>query len=106
MKSMKKLFLLLLFLGLPLISSAQQEFEYVPLFRHFNGQDHFYTSSAHESEEVQKFSYKYESIAAHLYNSKKPNSIDLYRMFSKTARDHFYTANFNEMEAAKRLGYQ
>ena len=69
---------------------------YVPLYRYWNGKDHFYTTNAHEiGTDVYgvkgKYGYTCEGIAGYVPSKGTP----LYRYWNGT--DHFYTTNAQEI---------
>ncbi len=71
-----------------------------PLYRYWNGKDHFYTTNGKEIGTtkigvVGKFGYKSEGIAGYCYNTWIPTTLPLYRYWN--GADHFYTINKAEI---------
>ena len=74
----------------------------VPLYRYYNGKEHFYTTNSHEIGTITpgvvgKHGYRFEGIAGYCYPSQ-PNiqNIPLYRGYIGGG-DHFYTTDLNEI---------
>ena len=63
----------------------------VPLFRLWNGRDHFYTVSQSEASGC---GYTLEAICGYVYPGPVPGSVPLMRHYNN--RDHFYTTNSGE----------
>lgn len=78
---------------------------YAPLYRAWNGSDHFYTSSKNEYDSLPK-TYKQEGIACYIATSQLSGHVPFYRLYSGTADDHFYCISTIEKDnAVKYLGY-
>ena len=81
----------------------------VPLYRYWNGREHFYTTNHHEIGTTVpgvtgKHGYKSEGIAGYCFPHQKCGRHDarkpLYRAYNHKSRDHFYTTNVHEMARA------
>ena len=86
--------------GVQCIVCTRPEKGTVPLYRYWNGKDHFYTTNCHEIGVISagvtgKFGYTFESIAAYCYIDKKENTVPLYRYWNGV--DHFYTTDPEEI---------
>ncbi len=74
----------------------------VPIYRFWSkkNQGHFYTASEEEKNLViNKYSddvWHYEGIAYYAYPTPQPNSMPVYRFWSKKNQHHFYTASETE----------
>ncbi len=74
----------------------------VPVYRFWSkkNQGHFYTASEEEKNLViNKYSddvWHYEGIAYYAYPTPQPNSMPVYRFWSKKNQHHFYTASETE----------
>ena len=82
--------------GVQCIVCTRPEKGTLPLYRYWNGKDHFYTTSADEIGVISagvtgKHGYTFESIAAYCYGEKKENNVPLYRYWNGV--EHFYTTN-------------
>jgi hypothetical protein len=62
----------------------------VPLYRYWNGRDHFYTTNSREQG-----SYTYEGVTGYCYPSHVAGTVPLYRYYQPAVVDHFYTRNTN-----------
>ena len=72
----------------------------VPLYRYWNGQEHFYTTNSNEigvttPGHVGHHGYRSEGIAGYCFPHKYPNTVPLYRYWNGI--DHFYTTNWHEI---------
>lgn len=77
----------------------------VPLYRYFNGRDHFYTTNANEIAtttpgEVGNHGYTSEGIAGYCFPHARQGTVPLYRYYSGSGVDHFYTTNIAEIGTA------
>ncbi len=74
----------------------------VPVYRFWSkkNQGHFYTASEEEKNLVinkyDDYVWKYEGVAYYAYPTPQPNSIPIYRFWSKKNQHHFYTASEEE----------
>lgn len=68
----------------------------VPLYRYYNGTDHFYTTNWNELGSG-KNGYAFEGIACHVWDSNTTGGYQLpfFRFYNGT--DHIYTTNWNEL---------
>ena len=72
----------------------------VPLYRYWNGKEHFYTTSESEIGTTEKgktgkYGYKCEGIAGYVSSVPSSGYKPVYRYWNGS--DHFYTANINEI---------
>ncbi|MFW9789300.1 MAG: DUF6345 domain-containing protein [Candidatus Thorarchaeota archaeon] len=72
---------------------------HVPLYRAWNGSDHFYTTSVTEYNGLPS-SYSREGIAGYIANSALPGHVPLYRLYGPHIDDHMYTASKSEHDNA------
>lgn len=77
----------------------------VPLYRYFNGQDHFYTTNSNEigtttPGQVGRYGYKSEGIAGYCFPHVRQGTVPLYRYYKGSGVDHFYTTNIAEIGTA------
>ena len=72
---------------------------HVPLYRSFNGADHFYTTNQNEYDNLPE-KYHREGIACCVASSQLPGHVALYRLYRKRGDDHFYTTDENEKNTA------
>eukprot|EP01084_Bolivina_argentea_P257208 433277_1 len=80
--------------------SAVKQANLIPLYRYFNGKEHFYTTNAHEigtdvTGVTGKHGYKSEGIAGYVSSLQGVNMIPFYRYFN--GKEHFYTSNTQEI---------
>jgi len=71
----------------------------VPLYRYWNGQDHFYTTNADEigtsnPGTVGRYGYKSEGIAGYCFPEATTGTTPLYRYYK---REHFYATDSSEI---------
>ncbi|KPK89479.1 MAG: hypothetical protein AMJ94_12040 [Deltaproteobacteria bacterium SM23_61] len=77
-----------------------------PLYRSWNGSDHFYTSSKAEYDGLPN-KYKREGIACYVATTKIPGHTELYRLYKGKIDDHFYTTSSSEKnKAVSSYGYK
>lgn len=74
----------------------------VPLYRYFNGREHFYTTNANEigtttAGVLGKHGYRSEGVAGYCYPTQAHYTIPLYRYWNPSIGDHFYTTNCLEI---------
>lgn len=72
---------------------------YVPLYRAWNGRDHFYTSSKSEYDGLPQ-GYHREGIACYVALRPGPLLVALYRLYKGGADDHFYCISKTERDKA------
>lgn len=72
----------------------------LPLFRLYNGRDHFYTTSI---EERDNSGYGYEKISCRVYPNRHLGAVPLFRLWN--GHDHFYTTSTVERDIAISRGY-
>ena len=85
----------------------------IPLYRYWNGLDHFYTTKSDDIGTTVvgvtgKHNYKSEGIAGYCFPNKRRRrdaSTPLLRA-SRPSGDHFYTADIDEMVSAVLNGYK
>jgi len=67
----------------------------IPLYRMWNGKDHFYTANLSEIESVAKNipSYRLETHPGFVFPTQIEGTIALYRLFHPWGGDHFYTCD-------------
>lgn len=66
--------------------------QHVPLFRAFNGKDHFYTANKSEYDGLPA-KYQREGIACYVAGSPDETHQPLYRFYNSAKDDHIYTAS-------------
>lgn len=86
--------------GAACMLSTKTVYGLVPLYRYFNGNDHFYTTNGAEIGTttpgvVGNSGYKCEGIAGYCLPSQICGSVPLYRYFN--GLDHFYTTSAAEI---------
>lgn len=74
----------------------------LPIYRYFNGKDHFYTANADEIGttkigEAGKGGYVHEGIMGFVSPNQFNGSIPIYRYFHPVSGDHFYTTLATEI---------
>ncbi len=74
-----------------------------PLFRLYNGKDHFYTTSESERDSAEKGGYNFEGIACYVDSSQVDATVPLFRLYN--GKDHFYTTSESERDSAEKGGY-
>lgn len=72
-----------------------------PLYRYFNGSQHFYTAFFGELGNGAA-GYTLQGITGYLYLDPAPNAVPLYRYASLTFGGHFYTTFFGELGYGNR----
>lgn len=76
---------------------------YPPIFRLYNGVDHFYTQSASERDTLISWGWSYEGVRFYAWGGVIDGTGPFYRLYNGT--DHFYTADPNERDYAMSVGY-
>lgn len=76
---------------------------WVPLYRAWNGNDHFYTASDVEYNSLPS-NYKKEGVACLVQPSKTGNNVPFYRLYHSGADDHLYTASEVEKTSLSASG--
>ncbi|RII26043.1 MAG: hypothetical protein CXR30_16920 [Geobacter sp.] len=74
-----------------------------PLYRSWDGSDHFYTSSKAEYDGLPA-KYRKEGIACYVATTKIPGHTELYRLYNGNIDDHFYTTSSGEKDNAVKFG--
>jgi hypothetical protein len=77
----------------------------VPLYRAWNGSDHFYTSSENEYKNLPN-SYSKEGIACYVSPASLDGYIPLFRLYKGSIDDHLYSTSSEERDAAVKQGYK
>ena len=72
---------------------------FVPLFRAWNGRDHFYTTNKAEYDGLPP-KYHREGIACYVASGPKPMLVPLYRLYRGNQDDHFYCKSRAERDNA------
>ncbi|WP_170075928.1 NlpC/P60 family protein [Paraclostridium dentum] len=75
-------------------ANSSQSSETVPIYRYYNGTDHFYTPNYNELGSGGN-GYKFENVAFYAYPSQKTGTVPVYRYYNGT--DHLYTSSYNEL---------
>ena len=80
--------------------SAKSGSGLVPLFRYYNGFEHFYTSNSAEigtttSGVVGNYGYRSEGIAGYCYGAPTTGTIPFHRYWN--GKEHFYTTDVKEI---------
>lgn len=91
--------------GIQSYVAINQIANHVPLYRAWNGKDHFYTASQGEYDGLPR-KYRREGIACYLASSQLPGHVPLFRLYRGRGDDHFYTTSEGEKNTAvQRHGY-
>lgn len=74
----------------------------LPLYRYWNGKNHFYTTNIGEigttiPGSTGKLGYKSEGIVGYCYPNHRTGTIPLHRYYQSAGVDHFYTVNADEI---------
>ena len=74
----------------------------LPLYRYWNGKDHFYTTNPNEIGTTVpgvtgKHGYKSEGVTGYCYRHHRTGTIPFHRYWRGSAVNHFYTVNLNEI---------
>lgn len=79
----------------------------VPLYRLFNGKDHFYTCNKKEAESAASTDYHFEGKdgMALILDAQETGTVPLFRLYDAQNGDHFYTSNEAERVSAINGGY-
>jgi hypothetical protein len=78
---------------------------HVPLYRAWNGKDHFYTANKSEYDGLPQ-KYQREGVACYVAPSQLEAHVPLHRLYKGHKDDHFYTTSTIEKNnAVQRLGY-
>ncbi len=94
------------FEGIECYVSRGPKQDHAPLYRAWNGSDHFYTMSKPEYNGLPA-SYQREGIACHLATARITGHAPLYRLYRGANDDHFYCISPAERDnAVNRYGYQ
>lgn len=89
------------------LAFSAQKPETLPMYRLYNGTDHFYTRSLGERDSAVRAGWRYEGIAFYFYASQKDGTIPLYRLYHSANTDHFYTTDKSEKDSAVKIhGYR
>ena len=92
--------------GVQCYVSKKKTTNHIPLYRSWNGKDHFYTTSKGEYNGLPR-KYKREGIACYIAKSRISGHIPLYRLYKGRIDDHFYTTSYSEKNKAVRVhGYK
>jgi len=75
-----------------------------PLYRAWNGKDHFYTMSKTEYDGLPS-QYSREGVACYILNKQLIEHLPLYRLYKGSIDDHFYTTSDDEKNSAISTGY-
>jgi Repeat of unknown function (DUF5648) len=75
----------------------------VPLYRLYNGRDHFYTTSATEAGSS---GYGAEGVAGQVYPTRRAGTVPFYRLYNAGNGDHLYTTAVPEISTASASGYR
>lgn len=76
-----------------------------PLYRLYDGTDHFYTTSVEEMERAFALGYRSEGQIGFVFSSQESNTVPLYRLRHPQTGDHFYTISSAEVTASTNLGF-
>lgn len=85
--------------GIQCYVMQNQNADHKPLYRAWNGKDHFYTTSKNEYDNLSD-SYQREGIACFIASSQLPDHVPLYRLYNNKTDDHFYTTSKAEKDRA------
>jgi hypothetical protein len=86
-----------LFEGIACYVSRTSFGHHIPLYRAWNGSDHFYTTSINEYNGLPS-QYAREGIACYVAASQMQDHSPLYRYYHTTKDDHIYTASTGEKQ--------
>ena len=92
-----------LYEGIVCFVAANPLGDHVPLYRAWNGSDHFYTTSKNEYDGLPS-EYAREGIACYVAAGEHTGHKPLYRFYHKTKDDHIYTASENEKSNLEQDG--
>ena len=86
--------------GVQCIIHTRQDPNTIPLYRYWNGRDHFYTTNSNEigvttPGHVGNHNYRSEGITGYCYPSHQWFTVPLYRYWN--GNEHFYTTNLHEI---------
>jgi hypothetical protein len=81
------------------------EVGYLPVFRAFDGSDHFYTTDEAEYQSLPA-SYQRHGKSFHIANSAINNHIPLYKLYHPETVDHFFTTSQRERDNAVKKGFE
>ncbi len=86
-------------------SAAKSSVEHIPLYRFYNASkdDHFYTTSELEKNNLQGSSWQFERVEGYVQNTPDQDHVAFYRAYNEAIVDHFYTTRWNEIVAANGL---
>jgi hypothetical protein len=76
-------------------AEIEQSKKHVPLYRSWNGKDHFYTTVKTEYDRLPK-KYAREGIQGYILSEADNDHVPLYRMYKGSIDDHFYTTSETE----------
>jgi|SRR5579863_967836 len=76
-----------------------------PLYRLYDGTDHFYTTSVEEIERAFAQGYRSEGQIGFVLSSQESNTVPLYRLRHPQTGDHFYTISGAEATASTKVGF-
>jgi Repeat of unknown function (DUF5648) len=76
-----------------------------PLYRLYDGTDHFYTTSIEEMERALALGYRREGQVGFVFSSQESNTVPLYRLRHPQTGDHFYTISTVEVAASTKVGF-
>jgi hypothetical protein len=76
-----------------------------PLYRLYDGTDHFYTTSIEEIERAFAQGYRSEGRIGFVFSSQESNTVPLYRLRHPQTGDHFYTISGAEATASTKVGF-
>jgi hypothetical protein len=85
--------------GIECYVSAVVQPNYVPIYRAWNGSDHFYTSSESEYNGL-PVSYQREGISCYIGGAMLPAHVPLFRLYKAAIDDHFYCISVVERNNA------
>jgi hypothetical protein len=93
-----------LYEGISCYVSGIQQPNLVPLYRAWNGSDHFYTTNQAEYQGLSG-TYAREGIACYVLSNPAPDFVPFYRLYKGSIDDHLYTKNPAERDSAIQHGY-
>jgi len=89
--------------GIQCYVATKKTTNHTPLYRSWNGKDHFYTANKSEYNGLPK-KYKREGIACYIAKKKIAGHVPLYRLYKgKKVDDHFYTTSAPERDRAVKF---
>ncbi len=91
--------------GIQCYVASGPDTNHIPIYRAWNGSDHFYTSSDNEYSGLPR-GYNKEGVRFYLSGSVNANHVPFYRLYQPNADDHMYTTSASERDNARAHGWR